>query len=110
VNKFSKVRDENGHGIPGLYTSEICRVERVDGLWKAQVTLRQIGVTPYYEFRPIASGGVWKSIGSYRAKDSAMHNAEHLVSGVFVWQVACVNEPGRMVEFKDVVEEIRASQ
>ena len=115
MTKFTAHKDKSGKAIAGLWESEICRVERVEELWAAQVPLRRIGASYYYEYHPSASGGAWQSIGSYRTRKSAMHNAELLVAGNHVWEPAIrivdgEAMPARMVLFKDVVDEIRDSQ
>lgn len=113
-HSFQMCRDEQGKVIPGLWASEICRVERIDGLWRAEVPMRAIGQSRFCEFRPIDMDGQWQSIYSYRVREDAMLVAERLKSGVWVWQKPCFDEfgrvLGRLVKFADVVGEITATQ
>lgn len=113
-HSFKMCRDEQGKAIPGLWISEICRVERIDGLWRAEVPMRAIGKSRFYEFRPVDMDGQWRSIYSYRVREDAMQIAERLQSGVWVWQKSHFDEfgrvLGRLVKFADVVDEITATQ
>ena len=114
MRKLKPVRDDKGV-LPGLFKCDICRIEmRDDGWWRAQVPMRDIGNSQYREFCPIERGGAWMDFGSYKVKAGALAAAERLQSGVYVWLRPYKDEfglvPGRLVEFKDAVEAIRAAQ
>ena len=114
MRKFKPVKNAKGV-LPGLFECDICRIEkREDGCWRAQVPMRKIGNSQYQEFCSVERGGVWLDIGHYKVKAGALAAAERLHSGVYVWLRPYKDEfgpvPGRLVEFKDAAEAIRASQ
>lgn len=113
--KFKRsVSPIDGAALSGVYESDICRVERnPNGLWVAEVPMRPIGRSAFYEFRPIALGGKWTRIGSFRTRDGAMTLAEKLRDGELVYDSAVTrngHEPVRIVRFAAVVDEIRNFQ
>lgn len=114
MRKFKPVKDAKGV-LRGLFECDICRIEkRDDGFWRTQVPLRKIGNSSYQEFCSIDRGGVWQDIGHYKIKAASLAAAERLHSGVYLWQPSYRDAlglvPGRLVEFKDVVDSIRAAQ
>ena len=111
--KFKPVR-KDGRQIPGLYTSDICRVERdQDGLWVADVPMRPIGSSVFMEFRPTEIGGQWMRVGRFKVRAGAMAIAERLQSGELVFDSAVSRNgstPVRLISFSAAEEEIRAAQ
>ena len=105
---------KDGLQIPGLYTSDICRVERdQDDLWVADVPMRSIGKSAFMEFRSLAMGGQWVRIGRFKTRAGALVAAERLQSGEIVFDSAVSRNghtPVTLVSFSSVVEEIRKFQ
>lgn len=112
--EFRAVHDQSGKPLPGLYESDICRVERDhDGLWVADVPMRQIGNSAYMEFRPLDMGGQWVRVGHFKVRRGAMSVAERLKSGELVFDTAVSRNgvaPVKLVQFSAVVDEIRQFQ
>lgn len=108
---FRAVRSQSGKPIPGLYESDICRVERdQDGLWVAEVPMRHIGKSAYMEYRPLAMGGQWVRIGRFKVRAGAMAAAERLQYGDLVFDAAVTRngkKPVELVLFSSVADEIR---
>lgn len=113
-SKFRAVRGKSGTALPGLYESDICRVERdQDGLWVADVPMRSIGNSAYMEFRPLAMGGQWVRIGRFKVRAGALAIAERLQYGELVFDSAVTRNgeaPVKLVLFSTVVDEIRKYQ
>lgn len=111
---FRSVRDKSGQPLPGLYESDICRVERdSDGLWVADVPMRHIGNSAFMEFRPLAMGGQWVRVGRFKVRRGAMSVAERLKSGELIFDSAVSRNgvaPVKLVQFSAVVDEIRQYQ
>ena len=110
-SKFRTVRGKSGKALPGLYESDICRVERDhDGLWVAEVPMRRIGKSAYMEYRPLTMGGHWVRIGRFEVRSGAMATAERLKYGELVFDSAIIRngiEPVKLVLFSSVADEIR---
>jgi len=113
-HNFRQFRDSKGMAQPGLWVSDICRVERSTDGWDAEAPMRQIGRSAYCEFRPVEMGGQWGSIGTYRVREDAMIAAEKLKSGNWVWHPATRDKlgkvPGYLTKFAEIVSEIADSQ
>lgn len=111
---FRAGRSKEGKALPGLWESDICRVERdQDGLWVADVPMRNIGKSAYMEFRPLAMGGQWVRIGRFKARADAMTIAERLQYGELVFDSAVTRNgeaPVKLVLFSTVVDEIQKYQ
>ena len=113
--KFRAVRDKSGKLLPGLYESDICRVEREqDGSWITEVPMRQIGGSAFMEYRPLSMGGQWVRIGRFRVRAGATSIAERLRYGELVFD-SSVSRDGektvvRLVQFAAVIDEIRKYQ
>lgn len=108
--RLRQTKGRNGKALPGLWECDIVRMERdIDG-WAAQVPMRQIGETVYWEFRAAHRGGVWVSIGHYRTREDAVRSALILQSGLYVWRMAYstgdVKVPGLPYRWEAVAEEI----
>ena len=103
----------DGEAIAGLYESEICRFERTPTGWCAEVPMRRIGNSAYFEFRPLNLGGHWVRIGTFRIRAGAMQTAQQLKDGELVFDTAVARngiEPIRLVRFTAVQNAIRESQ
>ena len=104
-------RDKSGDPLPGVYDSDICRVEKgQDGLWIAEVPMRHIGKTAYMEYRPLDMGGRWTRIGQFKVRAGAMQTAERLQYGELVFDSAITRngiEPARLVLFSSVADELQ---
>ncbi len=103
----------DGKAISGLYESEICRIERTSDGWCAEVPMRRIGNSAYFEFRPLNLGGHWVRIGTFRIRAGAMHTAQQLKDGELVFDTAVSRngiEPIRLVRFTAVQDSIRETQ
>lgn len=100
--------------MDSLYESDICRAERgQDGLWVAEIPMRQIGRSAYKEFRPVALGGHWVRVGGFRAIEDAIACAERFQGGELVYDDAASRNgsaPNRIVRFAAVADEIRNQQ
>lgn len=109
--KFRAGRNKEGKALPGLWESDICRVEMdQDGLWVAEVPMREIGKSAYMEFRPLAMGGQWTRIGRFKARAGAMQTAERLQYGELAFDSAITRngiEPARLVLFSAIADELR---
>lgn len=112
LRALKRSKGSDGKALPGLWESEIVRMEWVDGSWKCEVPMREIGQTRFYEFRPLDMGGKWRSIGSLRTRAAGCLYAERLRDGTHVYQAESRNDagkiPGYVVEWAEVSAEIAA--
>lgn len=103
-------RDASGQVIPRLWDAEGIRLERDERGWYAEVLLREIGSTGYFEFSATDRGGAWRGIGHYRTRRLACLTADRLQSGVYVWRAAYSSGdgrvPGQLYEWATVAHEI----
>ena len=80
--------------------------------WAAQVPMRPIGQSVYWEFRAASRGGAWVDIGRYRKRADAVRAALLLKSGLYVWRAAHTTDsdlvPGLFHRREDVSAEIAA--
>lgn len=97
-----------------IFESDICRAERGnDGLWIAEIPMRQIGRSVYKEFRPVALGGRWVRVGRFRTIEDMTAFAERFQGGELVYDDAVERNgsvPNRIVRFAAVADEIRNQQ
>jgi len=97
-----------------IFESDICRAERGnDGLWIAEIPMRQIGRSVYKEFRPVALGGHWVRVGGFRTIEDAIACAERFQAGELVYDDAVSRNgetPKKVVRFAAVADEIRNQQ
>ncbi len=103
----------NGKPLPGLYESDICRVEKTPEGWITEVPMRRVGNSAFFEFRPLKLSGAWMRIGTFGVRASAMRVAEQLRDGELVYDSAVARNgvaPIRLVRFTAVAEEIRKTQ
>jgi hypothetical protein len=78
LRALKRSKGSDGKALPGLWESEIVRMEWVDGSWMCEVPMREIGQTRFYEFRPLDMGGKWRSIGSLRTRAAGCLYAERI--------------------------------
>lgn len=108
--KIKPTRDKDGKVIPGLWESDVVRMERFDGGWYFQVPAREIGRTNYFEFRPLALGGVWRNAGWRKSLAACSFAASKLQDGLCVIKPAHGQGVDRvlaeMIDWTDVAEEI----
>lgn len=102
----------DGKAISGLWESEIVRMELVDGEWRFDVPMREIGKTGYHEFRPLDMGGEWRSVGTVKQRARAVAIAKRLQEGNHVYQSPHTNDtgrvPGQLKAWSEVGAEIAA--
>jgi hypothetical protein len=105
-------RNKEGMTIPGLWESDIVRMEAVKDGWKCQVPMQEIGETNVYEFRPLELGGEWRNIGTYRTREVGCYTALLLQAGTHVLDGGYTDELGKMpamvVEWIAVKDKIAA--
>lgn len=105
-------KNRNGRPIPGLWESDVVRMERASTGWAAQVPMRPIGQSVYWEFRAASRGGAWVDIGRYHKRADAVRAALLLKSGLYVWRAAHTTDsglvPGVFHRWEDVSAEIAA--
>jgi hypothetical protein len=103
-------RDKDGKVIPGLWESDIVRMERFDGGWYFQVPAREVGRTNYFEFRPIAMGGKWRNAGWRKSLAACSYAAAKLQAGLCLIKPAHGRGDERVlpeiIEWADVAAEI----
>lgn len=103
-------RGADGKVIPGLWESDVVRMEKFDGGWYFQVPARQIGQTGYYEFRPLEMGGAWRNAGWRKSLAACSYAANTLRAGERVIKPAHGrgedSVPVQLIEWVDVAEEI----
>ncbi|ALS68443.2 hypothetical protein AT395_25215 (plasmid) [Pandoraea apista] len=58
MRALKRSKGSDGKAVPGLWESDIVRMEWFDGAWHCQVPMREIGRTQFYEFRPLAMAGI----------------------------------------------------
>lgn len=107
---LKRTKDSKGRALPGLWENDIVRMELVEGLWHFQVPVREIGKTGYFEYRPLAIGGQWRTAGVRRTRAGCCISAEKLKSGETVLQPAAGSRedriPARVHPWADVAQEI----
>ena len=107
---LKRSRDKSGRVIQGLWEGDIVRMEAVDDAWECQVTVRAIGRSQFYEFRPHAMGGTFRTVGRYRTLDDCCVVAEKMQAGTHVLRPAYKDSlgkvPAMVVEWTSVSEEI----
>jgi hypothetical protein len=108
VLRRSKGKD--GKALPGLWESDVVRMERVEGGWQFQVPSREIGKTGYYEFRPLNMEGKWRDAGCRRTRRGCCLSAEKLRSGEYVFKPAYSIDrdpiPAQVIPWSEVTQEI----
>jgi hypothetical protein len=108
--RLKPARGADGRTVPGLWESDVVRMERVDGGWCFQVPARQVGQTNYLEFRPVAIGGKWRDAGWRKTRAACCHAAEKLKAGICLIKPAHGRGedrvPAVLVDWTDVAEEI----
>lgn len=112
LKTLRRSKGSDGKALPGLWETDIVRMEwRVDA-WHCQVPMREIGQTNFYEFRPLDRDGKWLSIGNLRTRAAACLLAERLRDGTHVYKGGYRDEvgpvPGYVVEWAEVSAEIAA--
>jgi hypothetical protein len=111
--KLKQAKDSAGEVLRGLWVSDIALLEAVHGGWECQVPMRRIGKANYFEFRPVALGGKFRIIGTYRTKDACCILAERLQAGTHVLRGPYVDSLGTapvvVVPWADVSDEIAAT-
>ncbi|ODP34985.1 hypothetical protein A9762_12405 [Pandoraea sp. ISTKB] len=112
LRMLKRSKGSDGKALPGLWESDIVRMEWVDGAWHCEVPMREIGKTHFYEFRPLELGGKWRSIGALRTRAAACMYAERLRDGTHVYQGETRDDvgkiPGYLVAWSEVSAEIAA--
>jgi|GEM_PF-6868531 len=93
---LKKFKDASGKIVPGLWESDIVRFERVGVMWECQIPCRAIGQSNYFEFRPVALGGHWMTIGTYRKRAGGCIAAEMLKAGTHLLRGGCMVEGEQM--------------
>lgn len=109
---LKRFKGETGKPIPGLWVGDVVRMEAVEGGWECQAPSREIGKTGFYEFRPLALGGDWQHIGTYRTREHGCIAAQRLQDGTHVLRGAHADSLGKVppmvVEWVAVADEIAA--
>jgi hypothetical protein len=108
---LTRTRDpKGGRALAGLWESDVVRTEAVEGGWEFQCPMRRIGETHFYEFRPLAYGGQWRTVGILRTLDYCCIVAERLQGGTHVLRAAYRDElgpvPATVIEWAEVADEI----
>ncbi|KWU26392.1 hypothetical protein [Burkholderia cenocepacia] len=111
-HNLKRTKGSDGKALPGLWETDIVRMELTDGAWHCEVPLREIGSTYYFEFRPLEMGGKWRSIGTVRRREDACRFAERLRDGTHLYKGERRDDagkiPGYVVEWAEVAAEIAA--
>ncbi len=111
--KLKQAKSDDGKVLRGLRVSDIALLEAVDGGWECQVPMRRIGKANYFEFRPVALGGKFHIIGTYRTKDACCILAERLQAGTHVLRGPYVDSLGTasvaVVPWTEASDEIAAT-
>lgn len=111
--KLEQGKDSEGVPLPGLWLSDVVSLESVAGGWECQVPMRRIGKANYYEFRPVAMGGKFMSVGTFRTKDACCMIAESLQSGTHVlrgpYQDSMGAAPVAVVPWSEVSDDISST-
>lgn len=109
--KLKAVKDKDGAKVPGLWISEMVRLETVLGGWECSVPVRRIGKSIYFESRPVTLGGKFMILGTYKTKDACCNVADLLQEGNHVIRAAHREVDGEVmpttvVRWEDVAGEI----
>lgn len=108
--RIKPVRGMDGKVIPGLWESDVVRMEKFDGGWYFQVPAREVGKTDYFEFRPLSLGGKWRSAGWRKSLAACSYAASKLQEGLCLIKPAhgtgVDQVPAQLVDWSEVSDEI----